>query len=104
MQHFLVEITYTAPAEVIAGIVDAHRAFLQTGYEKGRLLLSGPLSTRTGGVVIARAPSEEDLRAFFANDPYHLNGAAEYRFASFNPVKRQAFMEDWLTHPDGMEK
>lgn len=96
MKHFLVEITYLVPAEELNEILSSHRAFLQTGYEKGWLLLSGPKVPRVGGVVIARAPTLEDLQAFFANDPYRLNHLAEYRYAEFNPVKHQAILDDWV--------
>ena len=58
MKHFLVEITYTADIiDKIEVILPDHRAFLQTGYDRGWLLMSGPLNPRTGGIVIARAPS-----------------------------------------------
>lgn len=97
MQHFLVEITYTAPPLRMAELVSAHRAFLQQGYDSGLLLLSGPQHSRQGGVVLARAADEAMLRAFFAQDPYVLAGAADYRYVGFDPVKHQPFLSDWLT-------
>jgi hypothetical protein len=42
------------------------------------------------------APTLDDIQAFFKNDPYQLKGLAVYRFAEFNPVKQQAFLEDWV--------
>lgn len=97
MQHFLVEITYTVPFETLSEVVPEHRAFLQTGYEMGWLLMSGPQNPKTGGIVIAKAPSLDDMHAFFAKDPYVVKGLARYRFVEFEPVKRQAFLEDWIT-------
>ncbi len=35
MKHFLVEIQYLVPVEQMADILPDHRAFLQTGYDKG---------------------------------------------------------------------
>lgn len=96
MKHFFIEIQYTAPSEKIAAIVAEHRAFLQVGYDQGWLLMSGPIQPKTGGIVIARAPSLEDLQAFFLNDPYRLNQAATYQFVAFEPVKYQSFLEDWV--------
>lgn len=97
MQHFMVEITYTVPFETLSSVVPDHRAFLQTGYDKGWLLMSGPQNPKIGGIVITKAPSIDDIRSFFSTDPYAIKGLAKYRFVEFEPVKRQAFLEDWVT-------
>ncbi|OJX38398.1 MAG: hypothetical protein BGO78_10405 [Chloroflexi bacterium 44-23] len=96
MKHFFIEITYTVPAETIAHITPAHRHFLQGGYDQGLLLMSGPMNSKTGGVVIARAATLDDIQAFFSFDPYLANQAATYRFVEFDPLKRQPFLEDWV--------
>jgi uncharacterized protein YciI len=95
MKHFVIEITYTAPLEKIDETLPEHRLFLQTGYEKGWLLMSGPQNPRSGGIVIARAPSLDEIQAFFKNDPYQIKGQATYRFTEFHPVKKAPFMETW---------
>lgn len=97
MLHFVVEITFTAGFGRIEPIVPEHRAFLQVGYDRGWLLMSGPKNPRDGGMVIARAPAKADIEAFFRDDPYAKAGVATYRFTEFNPVKRQAFLESWST-------
>jgi uncharacterized protein YciI len=96
MKHFIIEITYTGTPEQIAATVNEHRAFLQTGYDKGWLLMSGPQNPKIGGIVIARAPSLEELQAFFKNDPYPTRKLATYRFVEFEPIKRQPFLESWV--------
>lgn len=96
MKHFVIEVNYTASAERIAELLSEHRAFLQIGYERGWLLASGPRVPKTGGIIVARAPSVDDLRAFFEADPYQINDAAEYIFIEFEPVKRQPFLEEWI--------
>jgi uncharacterized protein YciI len=97
MLHYVVEITFTAEFARIEPVVPDHRNFLQAGYDRGWLLMSGPQNPRTGGMVIARAPSRAELEAFFRADPYATAGVASYRFTEFNPVKRQAFLESWVT-------
>jgi uncharacterized protein YciI len=96
MKHFIVEITYRVPVEQLVEVTPLHRAFLQAGYDSGLLLFSGPQVPRTGGMVVARAASLEEIQGFFAGDPYQTQGVATYRFVEFNPVKSQAFMEPWL--------
>ena len=96
MKHFLVDINYLLPFEQIADILQDHRAFLQTGYDKGILLMSGPREPRTGGYVIARAESQAALEAFFENDPYKIKKVATHSFVEFNPVKFQPWLDDWI--------
>lgn len=97
MKFFIIEITYRIPAEQLGENLTKHRAFLQTGYDQGWLLLSGPQVPKTGGIIVARAPSREAIETFFAQDPYQVNSLATYRFVEFEPVKRAALMEDWVS-------
>ena len=96
MKHFIVEINYTIPAEQLGEVTNQHRAFLQGGYDQGWLLYSGPRVPRTGGIVLARAPSLADLQDFFKNDPYVLNNIATYQFVEFQPVKYNPILEGWV--------
>jgi uncharacterized protein YciI len=95
MRHFLVEITYLAPLPAIDAAVAAHREFLQKGYDRGLLLMSGPMTPRTGGVVIARGESVEVIETFFRDDPFKVQGLARYRIVEFTPVKHQLQIADW---------
>ncbi|MEO8398330.1 MAG: YciI family protein [Ignavibacteriaceae bacterium] len=96
MKHFIIKINYTAPIEKIDKTLAEHRNFLQIGYDIGFLLCSGPQNPRTGGIVIARADSKEELELLFKKDPYQINSLAEYEFIEFNPVKHQDFLKDWI--------
>lgn len=97
MTHFIITLTFKVPFDTFGDAVQRHRAFLQEGYDQGFLLCSGPLETRTGGIVIARAESPEALQAFFSRDPYRCEGLAEHAFQAFTPAKRQPFLEAWVT-------
>ncbi len=97
MKHFIVELTYTVPVEQIGDTVTEHRSHLQIGFDRGWLLATGPKVPRTGGIIIARAPSLEELQAFFADDPYQKQNLATYRFVEFDPTRRQPFLDDWAT-------
>lgn len=97
MKHFLVDITYLVDLEKISEILPKHREFLQTGYNQNLLLMSGPKNPKTGGIVIARAENIEVIKSFFNNDPYNIEKYASYEFLEFDPVKRQEFMEEWIS-------
>jgi uncharacterized protein YciI len=96
MLHFIIFVTYKVPLSKIDEMLPEHRKFLQAGYDKRILLFSGPRNPRIGGIVAARADSLEDIKSFFANDPYYINNAADYEFFEFDPVKHQSFLEDWI--------
>jgi len=97
MKHFLVFIHYKVPVEQLGETVKQHRDFLQGGYERGWLLISGPRNPKTGGIVVARAPSQADLADFFNEDPYKILGLADHEFLEFDPVKYQPWLADWIS-------
>ena len=82
---FVVTISYTAPLAQIDELMPAHRDWLSQGYDSGLLLASGPQTPRTGGVVLARAVSREELDAALAEDPFNKAGAATYRRSTLGP-------------------
>lgn len=96
MKHFLVFIHYKVPVEQLGETVKQHRDFLQTGYDRGWLLMSGPRNPKTGGIVVARAPSQADLVDFFKDDPYKILELADHEFMEFDPVKHQPWLSDWI--------
>jgi uncharacterized protein YciI len=96
MKHYIVEIIYKVPFEEIQKVSPAHRVYLDEGYEKGMLLMSGPQNSKTGGIVIARANHKNEIEDFFAKDPYHTEGVAEHRFIEFTPVKHNELIKSWL--------
>lgn len=97
MKHFIIEITYTAPPDKMAEIRPQHRAYIQTGFDCGLLLFSGPMEPMTGGIVVARMNSLSDVTDFFAQDPYNIADVAAYRFIEFKPVFFQPPLENWMT-------
>ncbi len=96
MRHFIVEVTYNVPFEQVLPTRTEHRTYLQTGYDRGWLLCSGAQASHKGGLVIARAPSLEELQAFFQKDPYRIKELASYRFIEFEPAQFQEILKGWI--------
>jgi uncharacterized protein YciI len=96
MKHFIIIIHYIESVERINEIRPRHREFLDKGYNDGIVLYSGPQVPRTGGLIAARGKTEEEVKAFFRNDPYQKEKAAEYQFIEFEPVHYQQFLKDWV--------
>lgn len=96
MKHFLIEVTYLVPHEQMLVVRPEHRAYLQTGYDSGIVLVSGAQTSGKGGVVIARAESQLEVEEFFKHDPYALKQIAEFRIVEFDPASWQSILNEWI--------
>jgi uncharacterized damage-inducible protein DinB/uncharacterized protein YciI len=94
-KHFVIESTYLAGLEKIDELLVAHRAHLETGFQSGMLLASGPQEPRTGGMILARAKDRVEVEEFLARDPFTLAGISSYRVIEFQPVKQAASFTGW---------
>jgi uncharacterized protein YciI len=84
---FVVLLNYIKPLDEIQTHLEAHRRFLDQGYAAGYFLSSGPRVPRTGGVILAKAPSAEELKSYIDRDPFKLAGVATYEVVEFVPLK-----------------
>jgi uncharacterized protein YciI len=98
MKYFFLEGEHLVPFEERdPGMIAAHRQFLQRGYEEGRFLLSGPSVPPTGGVLIARAESREQLDQFLADEPFCKARLMRFsKIVEFNPVQHQPILAEWF--------
>ncbi len=84
---FVIMVNYIKPLGEIDAHLETHRKFLDEGYAKGYFLASGPRVPRTGGVILAQAPSIEELKALVSQDPFNLAGVATYDIVEFAVLK-----------------
>ena len=98
MKHFFLEGQHLVPFEQRdPELIAAHRRFLQQGYESGRFLLSGPSVPPTGGVLVARAESLDELNEFLAEEPFCKAKVMRFcRIIEFDPVQHQPILRDWF--------
>jgi len=98
MKYFFLEGEHLAPFEERdPGLIAEHRRFLQQGYDEGRFLLSGPSVPPTGGVLVARAESREQLNAFLADEPFCKAKLMRFsRVIEFDPVQHQRVLAEWF--------
>jgi uncharacterized protein YciI len=83
----IITLKYIKPLEVIDALVVEHRKYLDDCYKKSQLICSGPQIPRVGGVLIANVASVDEAREIAKNDPFSINGVAEYQFTEFSPTK-----------------
>jgi uncharacterized protein YciI len=82
----VVELTYKVPIADIEAATADHRAYLRTLLDKGLLLISGPLSPRTGGILLLKTESLDEAWALVKDDPFFARNLAEYSLRLWNPV------------------
>ena len=93
---YIINVTYIKPIEEIDKHLVAHRAFLDKFYVTGNLICSGPQNPRTGGIIVCTFSNADDVWKFIHQDPFYINGIADYKFIEFNPVKYAKEIEKFV--------
>lgn len=83
---FIAILTYKKPLEEVDSFLQAHREYLAEHYAAGDFIASGPQTPRIGGVIMMKAESRETVNAIIAEDPFHINGIADYQIVEFTPT------------------
>lgn len=83
---FVAVLTYLRPLEEMDAAGHDHVAWLQRGYDEGRLLASGRRVPRTGGVIIARGNDVSEVEAHLRTDPFQQRGLASAEIYPFEAV------------------
>ena len=83
---FIAILTYKKPLSEVDRFLTAHREYLAKHYAAGDFIASGPQNPRVGGVIMMKAESREAVNAIIAEDPFHINGIADYQIVEFTPT------------------
>jgi uncharacterized protein YciI len=92
---FIISLRYTAPLAQVDSHLEAHVAWLKAGLADGWLLIAGRKVPREGGILIARGVLE-DVAAKAAQDPFILNGVAEFTLTEFVPSMAAPGLESMI--------
>lgn len=83
---FIAILTYKKPLSEVDRFLQAHRDFLAEHYAAGDLITSGPQTPRIGGVIMIKAADREAVNAIISQDPFSINGIADYQIVEFTPT------------------
>ncbi len=83
---FIAILTYKKPLSEVDNYLQAHRDYLAEHYASGDFIASGPQSPRIGGVIMIKAANREAVNAIISQDPFNINGIADYRIVEFTPT------------------
>lgn len=91
---FVILLTYIQPLDAVDRHMKAHMVYLRECYKAKVFITSGRRVPRTGGVILARAPSKEDLTRVVEKDPFITSGVATYEIIEFKTSQHDpAFAE-----------
>jgi uncharacterized protein YciI len=74
---FVLIARYTKPAEEVDRLLDGHRAWIKRHMEAGTILLTARQVPLTGGLILARGESPEEIWEMVGEDPFHSSGSAQ---------------------------
>ena len=94
---YLLLARYTRPIEEVDQMLDAHRAWITEHSDAGRILMTAREVPLIGGMILARADSDEEIWQMIREDPFYESGAAEYEVRQFTPVRAAPGLEGLLT-------
>jgi uncharacterized protein YciI len=96
MKYYVLEGSF---AETLPGkdelqkAIDAHLAYLKTGFADGSILVSGPKPETGGGIIVAKC---DDIEKFCKEDPLVQAGIQEYRITEFKLHNCQNYLRTWF--------
>ena len=71
---FAAVINYTTDASKISATRPAHREYLKNLLDSGRLVISGPFTDDSGGILVYEANSAAEAEALIRDDPFAQAG------------------------------
>ena len=104
MRMFVLISRFQKPADEVYRSYASHSLWVQRQYESGRFLVSGRREPEPtiGGIIVARASSEQELREVLTTDPYQQQGLAEYEIFAFEATdfpKRSNAFDNFASKP-----
>lgn len=82
---FIVSLTYKRPLAEVDSYLDVHVAYLKQEYDNGNFIASGRKIPRTGGIILCKVKTRDELDGILAKDPFHINDIADYDITEFIP-------------------
>ncbi len=80
---FIINLNYIVPLEQLDAHMKEHVQFLQKYYKQNVFVASGRKVPRTGGIILALAPSREDIDRIIEEDPFYVHQLAEFTVTEF---------------------
>ena len=88
---FIIDLQYIVPLEELDSHMTEHVKFLQKYYKQNVFVASGRKVPRTGGIILAKGVTKEEIHTIMEEDPFTRHKLAEIAITEFLTSQ---------THPD----
>jgi len=80
---YIISLNYIVPLEELDQHMADHVKYLKKYYKKNVFVASGRKVPRTGGIILALANSQEELKKIIKEDPFYKHELAEFNITHF---------------------
>ncbi len=80
---FIIDLHYIVPLEQLDAHMTEHVKYLHKYYKQNVFLASGRKVPRTGGIILALAPSREAVDEIIKEDPFYIHQLAKFSVTEF---------------------
>ncbi len=80
---FIISLNYIVSLEELDRHMTEHVKFLQVYYKKNVFIASGRKVPRTGGIILAKGKSKDEIEKIILEDPFHKLKLAEFTVTEF---------------------
>lgn len=83
---YVVSLSYRVPQDIVDFHNEAHIAWLQKAFDDGIFIAAGRKVPRTGGLLLSQS-DRATLDASLAQDPFYVNGVADFEVMEFHAAR-----------------
>lgn len=94
---FVVNLNYIVPLDQLDAHMTDHVKFLRKYYKLNVFVASGRKVPRTGGIILALAPSKQDIERILSEDPFYIHKLAEFSITEFQTSQYHPDLKKLLT-------
>jgi uncharacterized protein YciI len=80
---FIIFIRNLRPIEEVEELLPQHIEFLDYYYGEGIFICSGQQTSKSGGIIIARAENREHMESVMCEDPLFRMGVSDFSIVEF---------------------
>ncbi|MFT4045334.1 MAG: hypothetical protein QM661_01445 [Solimonas sp.] len=94
---FVVLLRFSANRDRAARLMQAHKEWIQRGFDDGIFLLTGSIRPQTGGAIVAHGVTRPELEDRLNGDPFVAEDVVQLEIVEVTPSKaddRLSFLLD----------
>jgi uncharacterized protein YciI len=82
---FIVSLSYKVDLDEIDKILPQHIKYLKAQYKQDSFIASGRKIPRTGGIILSKLNTLDELQRVLEQDPFKIHNLANYEIQEFMP-------------------